>query len=205
MTSIPFKTILFLIEFITFLVSCSTDTDYKVPGLNPLLFTEDFSYSVSENSLTEKGWILFAEAGTKNWSEAAYSGGAYAEFTSYQSGEALNIAWLISPSIDLENHKTAKLLFQIAQAYVSNSENSITVLISSNFDNKPTTVKNATWIPVAFKHPTLNYDSNFKYVNSEVDLSNYMGNINIAFKVLGSGTDATLNGTYQLDNIRVIN
>ncbi len=205
MISIPFKTILLLIAVLTFLVSCSKDTAILVPTLKPLIFSEDFSYSASANTLADNGWILFAEAGTKNWTEAAYSGNAYAEFTSYQSGEASNIGWLISPSIKLDNNKACKLLFQIAQAYVSSSENSITVLIASNFDGNSATVLSASWIPLAFKHPILNYDSNFEYVNSEVDLSNYTGNINIAFKVSGSGTSAALNGTYQLDNIRIVN
>jgi len=205
MISIPFKTILLLIAVLTFLVSCSKDSDIVIPTLKPMLFTEDFTYSVSENSFAAKGWLLYAEAGTKNWTEAAYSGDAYAEFTSYQSGEASNIGWLISPSIKLDNNKASKLLFQIAQAYVSSSENSITVLIASNFDGNSATVLSANWIPLAFKHPTLNYDTNFEYVNSEVDLSNYAGNINIAFRVQGSGTNTALNGTYQLDNIRVVN
>jgi hypothetical protein len=44
----------------------------------------------------------------------------------------------------------------------------------------------------------------FEFIKSgEIDLSAYKGNINIAFKVKGSGTNNALDGSYQVDAIRV--
>ena len=47
-------------------------------------------------------------------------------------------------------------------------------------------------------------DSYFEFIKSgEIDLSAYKGNINIAFKVKGSGTNNALDGSYQVDAIRI--
>lgn len=200
-----FKTVLFTALTITLLSSCTKDSDFEVQPLKSMLFSEDFSV-VADNStsLTARGWVLYNEAGTKNWSEGVYSSDAYAVFTSYQSGEAVNIAWLISPAINMDNHDSEKLLFQAAQAYVSSSANSLEVLISSDFDGNAANVGTATWSPLVFNQPILNYANNFNYVNSEIDLSSYTGNIHFAFRVKGSGTNTSLDGTYQIDNVRVI-
>lgn len=199
-----FKTVLFTVVTLTLLSGCSKDNDYEVTAFKPMLFSDDFAVTTSPTSLTDRGWTLFSEAGSKNWSEGVYSNDAYAVFTSYQSPDAVNIAWLISPSINLDAHDGEKLLFQAAQAYVSTSANSLEVLISTNFDGNSANVLSATWTPLVFNQPIQDYANNFNYFNSEIDLSAYTGNIHVAFKVKGSGTNATLDGTYQIDNIRVI-
>lgn len=202
-----FKTVFFAALTIILLGSCTKDTDYETQPFKEMIYSDDFSFIADNpNSLTDRGWILFPEAGTLNWSEDIYSGDSYAVFTTYgaTTPETVNIAWLISPTINLDNHDGEKLLFQAAQAYVSNSANSLEVLISSDFDGNASNVLTSTWTPLPFNQPTLAYDSNFDYVTSQVDLSSYTGNVHIAFKVKGSGTNNTLDGTYQIDNIRVI-
>ena len=50
------------------------------------------------------------------------------------------------------------------------------------------------------------YDTNFDFFSSgKIDLSSYTGNIYIAFKYKGSGTNTALDGTYEIDNIRIFN
>lgn len=200
---------LLLIGFIT-LVSfsgCSPEDDIKNSDLKPFLFYEEFK-SVTETTegqpLDIAGWTNFAEAGTRKWNQGYYNGTKYAEFTSYQSGQATNIAWLISPSINMDANENEKLAFDVAQAYVSSASNSIDLLVSTNYDG--TNVTAATWTPIAFTKPVLDYDTNFDFFSSgKVDLSSYTGTIYLAFKCKGSGTNFSLDGTYEIDNIRIFN
>lgn len=199
-----FKNVLFAFGALALITSCTSDNDYEVQAFSPMIFSDDFNVVAGDgNSLAAKGYTTFNEAGITTWQHDAYNEDGYAVLDNYQSPDAVTIAWLITPSIALGEKSSKKLLFQIAQAYVSSPANSIEVLISDNFDG--TNVLNATWTPVAFNQPTLDYDHNFDYTNSMVDLSTYAGNINVAFRVKGSGTNTTIDGTYQVDNIRVIN
>lgn len=206
-----FKTVFFAALTIALFARCTSDNDYEVLPVKEMIFSDDFTFLPdNDHTLTDRGYTLFNEAGTVSWSEEQYpaypstSGDAYAVFTSYQSNELSNIAWLITPSINLDQRDGEKLLFRAAQAYVGSSANSLEVLISTDYDGDPTHVLSSTWTPLSFTQPTLTYASNFDYVNSSVDLSSYTGNAHIAFRVKGSGTNTSLDGTYQIDNIRVI-
>jgi hypothetical protein len=103
--------------------------------------------------------------------------------------------------MDLKDKET--LVFQSSQSYVSAAANKLEVLISNNFDG--TNVTAATWTPITATLPTTT-SPYFEFIKSgEIDLSQYTGNISIAFKVTGSGTNTTLDGSYQIDDIRVFN
>jgi len=201
--------ILALVAFTPF-TGCAPEDDIKNSDLSPYLFYEEF-LSVKEETegdpLEILGWTNFAQAGTVKWNQGFYSGTKYAEFTSYQSNEPSNIAWLISPPINMDLLENEKLAFDVAQAYVSSSSNSIELLYSTNYDG--TNVTAATWIPLTFTKPPLDYDTNFDFFSSgKIDLSNkeiFTGNINLAFRCKGSGTNFSLDGTYEIDNIRIFN
>jgi hypothetical protein len=187
---------------------CSPENDIENPTIEPFAFYQDFSSSVTEATADEpiviEGWTNFAEAGTVKWAQGFYSDTKYAEFTAYQSDEASNIGWLISPPINMDLQKDEKLAFDVAQAYVGTSSNSIELLISTNYNG--TDVLDATWQSVAFTRPPLDFDTNFDFFSSgKIDLSSYTGNIYIAFKYKGSGTNTSLDGTYSIDNIRIFN
>lgn len=191
---------------------CSPENDIKNPTVEPFAFYQDFAGSVSEATegqpLQIEGWTNFAEVGTVKWEQGFYSGTKYAEFTAYNPNPALrevsNIGWLISSPINMDLQKDEKLAFDVAQAYVETSSNSIELLISTNYNG--TDVLSATWQSVAFTRPPLDYDTNFDFFSSgKIDLSSYTGNIYIAFKYKGSGTNNTLDGTYSIDNIRIFN
>lgn len=187
---------------------CSPEDDIKNPTVEPFAFYQDFAGSVSEATegqpLEIEGWANFSEVGTVKWAQGFYSGTKYAEFTAYQSNEASNIGWLISPPINMDLQKDEKLAFDVAQAYVGTSSNSIELLISTNYNG--TDVLNATWQSVSFNRPPLDYDTNFDFFSSgKINLSSYTGNIYIAFKYKGSGTNTALDGTYSIDNIRIFN
>lgn len=184
---------------------CSPEDDIKNAKVNPYLFYQDFASNTTDGqNINIQGWTNFAEAGTVKWQEGIYSGSKYAEFSGYQSGQASNIGWLISPSINMDANTNEKLAFDVAQAYVSSSANSIELLVSKNFDG--VNVLDATWESIPFNKPPLNFDTNFDFFSSGIiDLSKYTGNIYLAFKVRSSGTNFSLDGTYEIDNIRIYN
>lgn len=196
--------ILFILGFVAIVsfTGCSPEDDIKTPNLAPVLFAEDFAVGAVDNTiLNSQGWVNFAEIGTAKWKEQIYSGNAYAEFSSFQSGQATNVGWLISPSINLDKYANETLVFRSAQSYVTSSSNSLEVLISSDFNG--TNVTTANWEPLAATLPTTS-SVYFAFIKSgEIDLSSYTGNVNIAFKVKGSGTNTALDGSYQVDDIRV--
>lgn len=183
---------------------CTKDDDYEVHGLTPMIFAEDFSEGAVDNTVLDTpNWINYAEAGTMLWKEQVYSGDAYAEFSSYNPSapEPVNIGWLISPAINMDEHEGEKLQFRSSQSYVSSAANSLEVLVSTDFDG--TNVLGATWEPLDVTLPTPS-STYFEYVKSGiVDLSGYTGNIHIAFRVKGSGTNSQLDGGYQIDTVRI--
>lgn len=196
-----FKSILFTTLILLSFASCTSDNDYKVVQFNPLVFAQDFNVGADNTELILTDWNNYAEVGTAKWKQQIYSGNGYAEFSSYQSGQASNIAWLISPAINMDAHEGEKLVFQSSQAYVSSAANSLQVLISTDYDG--TNVTAATWTPVNATLPTTSA-TYFEFLKSgEIDLSSYTGNIYIAFKCKGSGTNSALDGSYQIDNIRI--
>jgi len=184
---------------------CSPEDDIKLPNETNFKFYEDFSTfteAAEGTPIALADWTNFAQAGTVKWNQGFYSGTKYAEFTSYQSGQASNIAWLVSPAINMDTMHHETLAFDVAQAYVSSSANSIELLISTDYDG--TDVLAANWTPISFTTPPLNYDTNFDFFSSGlIDLSGYTGNIYLAFRCKGSGTNTALDGTYELDNIRI--
>ena len=200
------KTIKLLFVFFV-LVSfsgCSPEDDIKNPNLPSYKFIEDFvSNSVDGDVINLAGWTNYAETGTVKWKQGIYYSDKYAEFSGYQSGQPSNVGWLISPAINMDTYENEKLAFDVAQAYVSSAANSIDLLISTDFDG--TNVGAATWTTVAFTKPPLNYDTNFQFFSSGlIDLSSYEGNIYLGFKVRSSGTNFSLDGTYEIDNVRIV-
>ncbi|WP_396156094.1 hypothetical protein [Flavobacterium sp.] len=198
------KIIIGLLAFMP-LMGCSPENDIKIPESTTFAFYEQFNSFTEQtegNSIALSGWTNFAEVGTVKWEEGYYNGTKYAEFTSYQSGQATNIAWLVSPAINMDIMDNETLAFDVAQAYVSSSSNSIDLLVSTNYDG--TNVLAANWQPLSFTKPPLDFDTNFDFFSSGlVDLSSYTGSIYLAFRCKGSGTNFSLDGTYELDNIRI--
>lgn len=195
--------ILGLVSFLT-LTGCSPEDDVKNPDFVPMIFSEDFSVGSVDNTLLQTpGWENIAEIGTAKWKVQEYSGNAYAEFTTFQSGEAVNVGWLVSPKIDMDAQEGEKLQFQSSQSYVTAAANTLEVLIATNYDG--TNLTTANWQPVPATLPTTS-SVYFAFIKSGIiDLSTYTGKINIAFKVKGSGTNTTLDGSYQIDEIRIYN
>jgi hypothetical protein len=115
-----------------------------------------------------------------------YSGNGYAEFNT--GAKVLsNVAWLISPKIDMDTHTNEILTFRTAQHHldVDSPLNSLEVFVSSNFDGL--NVTKATWIPLKVILPK-QATPWYQFVGSGgVDLSSYTGKSSL------SGTPAREN------------
>lgn len=183
---------------------CTPEEDIVTPKFSPFELYEDFTSNTTDGSAIDlAGWTNYAEVGTVRWNQGIYYSDKYAEFTSYQSAQAVNIAWLISPKVPVSTN--TKFSFDVAQAYVSTVANSLELFISDDYDG--TNVTTATWVKVDFNQPPLVFETNFDFFSSGlIDLSSYAGKeIYIAFKVKGSGTNTSLDGTYEIDNVRIVN
>ena len=115
--------------------------------------------------------------------------------SAYRSGEAQNIAWLISPPLVVHNGMT--LSFQTAKAYWRHD--ALKVFISTDFDGY--NVRTATWMELPARIAT-NTDPNHAWIDSgDIDLSAYAGQtVYIAFRYKGSD-DYNQTSTYRIDNV----
>ena len=166
------------------------------------IISEDFQSAIHNTNLDFPGWTNFAEEGAWVWRERVYSGNGYTEFSTYNSPNDVNIAWLISPGVDLDAQENEFLNFKMAQHHLQSDLNTAEVFISTDFDGS--NVLGATWISVSANLPSQS-NSWYQFVDSGlIDLSSYSGTLHVAFKVTGSGTDQTLDGAYQLDDFTIL-
>ena len=180
---------------------CVSEDDTELAPYDAVLISEKFDLGADNTILETEGWQNIAQTGSAQWRIQRYSGNGYAEFSSYQSGDNVNVSWLISPAIQLEANNPWALDFQVAQSYVTNPANSLEVLISTDYDG--TNVDTATWIPLEANIPGTNAVY-FEFMDSgEISLASYSGTAYIGFKVTGSGTNSSLDGSYQIDNVIV--
>lgn len=178
------------------------ESDIMLEGTRPqAIFSEDFQSATNNTNLDLPGWTNYAEEGTWVWREKTFSGNGYAEFSAYNA-QASNVVWLITPGIDLSNYTTKTLQFKVAQHHldVDSPDNSLEVLISTDYDG--TNVLGATWTTIPANLPTM-ATSWYEFLSSTIDISSYNETVYVAFKFRGSGTDTTLDGAFQVDDVKV--
>jgi hypothetical protein len=166
-------------------------------------FSQDFQTVVDKTNLSLPGWANIVQSGTIFWKGTVYSGNGYAEFNTTGAKVLSNIAWLISPKIDMDTHTNEILTFRTAQHHldVDSPLNALEVFVSNNFDGL--NVTKATWIPLNVILPK-QATPWYQFVGSGgVDLSSYTGKINIAFRYTGSGRNLALDGAFQVDDVQV--
>jgi len=166
-------------------------------------FTEDFQ-SVKHNvNFALPGWSNIVEKASKLWRSMVTAGNGYAEFNTTSTTAAENIAWLVSPKINLTDYKNSVLSFRSAQRdlKVDSPLNTLEVYVSANFDGA--NVTKAKWVKLNAKVPSLSTPTREFISSGGIDLSAYSGNINIAFKYIGSGKDKTLNGAFMVDDVKL--
>jgi hypothetical protein len=159
---------------------------------------------VADNSnLSLPGWGNFVQAGSLFWKGAVYAGNGFAEFSISGTKVISNIAWLVSPKIDMDQHTNEVLTFRTAQNHldIDSPLNTLEVYVSTDFDGLNVTT--ATWKPLKANLPKQATPWNQFIGSGAIDLSGYTGKINIAFKYIGSGRNLALDGTFQVDDVQV--
>jgi hypothetical protein len=199
MKTVQIKTLIFTTLIALVLSSCTKSSDIAYPTLKQVYFSENFNSTTG--SALPTGWTSYAEFGSKLWSAGTYAGNGYANMTAYGSGDAVNVSWLISPAIDLDQHDGESLSFQTCHdKYVVNSTNSLQVYISTDYNGN---FGVSHWTQVNYiatlPYP---YTKSYAYVNSgAIDLSLYKGTIHFAFKYTGINPST---GAYQVDNVAIV-
>ncbi len=202
-----FKTAFIALLLAGTFAACSEDDETTLPNTAYATYSEDFGKFDGDYTFDfeEKGWTVFTEAGSKNWFRNNFGTGdannVYLEFSSFNSGNASNIGWVVSPAINIDQAKLKRMSFQSAMHHATSLDNKFELFVSTNFDGD---VTSAEWEQKTFKLPPyLGYGGkNYAFVNSGVvDLSAYSGEIYVAFKVTGNSTTQT--GGFQIDNIKV--
>ena len=163
-------------------------------------FSQNFESEPDGPDVNIAGWLNVAEAGSVKWHTEAYGGNTYTEFSPYQSGDASNIGWLITPPIDMDSHTNEVLTFETAQHHYDDAR--LEVFISNNFDGTEAGIANATWVDAG---ATIAGDSDnwYSFISSgNIDLSSYTGQIYVAFKF--TGNDSNASGGFFVDNFMVL-
>ncbi|GGF01556.1 DUF5689 domain-containing protein [Flavobacterium limi] len=170
---------------------------------NVPFFTEDFQTVTNNINFALPGWSNIVEKASKLWRTMVSAGNGYAEFNTTSTTAAQNIAWLVTPKINLTDYKNTVLSFRSAQhdLKVDSPLNTLEVYISTNFDGS--NVTKANWIKLNAKVASLSTPIRQFISSGGIDLSAYSGNINIAFKYIGSGKDKTLNGAFMVDDVKL--
>lgn len=201
---IKFLKIIFLLTLSTSaLTSCVGDDDYVIPTVFSYAFNEGFSSCPTGSGSVEvpialDGWVNYNATATRLWHARTFNNNIYAEFSSFYSAAGTNdVAWLITPAIDLTTTTGEILAFSTKTRYANGYP--LTAFISTNYDGTTAGIATATWTPLTFTAPT----TNDVFVSSgNIDISSYESdNVRIAFKYTGSKAGVTT--TLQLDNVKI--
>jgi endonuclease I len=183
-------------------VSTSAEKSYTIednPSTN--IFYEYFETSTPEAPIDINSWILHEEAGAKTWEGREFESNKYAQMSAYSTGETSNIAWLITPEIDLTSIISATFSFISKDAY--NNGEPVEVFISTNYSGTGDP-SSATWSELSATFATgssSGYADNFTE-SGEININSYCGNtVFIGYKYTGG--DPSLTTTMQIDNVLI--
>ena len=176
--------------------SNGTENDFVLEGVEPpipgtSIFSETFGSGQGEFAIQD---ILLSPELTFVWNhDASYScmkASAYVSGQNYESE-----SWLVSPAIDLSGVSAATLKFDQAVNYGS-PQGALSVLVSVNYEGDVTT---ATWTELSLSQWPAG--SNWTFINSTADLSQYAGQtVTIAFKYTSTSSSSA---TWEVKNFVV--
>ncbi len=174
------------------------------------LFEEDFEGMPTGSAISSNGWTSYAEVGSYNWRALTTTdegnpgpGNTIASMGAYNSSTDENIAWLISPSIDLDAQNTEFVNFQSSNSFSDDSE--LEVLISTDWDGTTANIATATWtaLPAIIVGDDEYYEDWFD--SGLINLSSYSGTAYVAFKYIGGfPPSGNIDGTFEIDNYKVL-
>ncbi|MDP5157463.1 MAG: DUF5689 domain-containing protein [Flaviramulus sp.] len=170
------------------------------------LFYEDFETQSNNRLIEISGWTNYIEVGSEGWegyssTSSNASLGRSARVQPASSGDLSNIAWLITPPIDLDAYNNLTLQFKTSNSLADSSF--LEVLYSLDWDGIEANITSANWGVLSAAYVVKDTDSFVQWFNSgNVNLYCSSGTMYIAFKYTGGGID-TFDGIYELDEISV--
>jgi|GEM_PF-826308 len=178
-----------------------TNSDLTEETYTYYIFKEDFETITPDAVIDVNDWITFNQAGTKSWEGRDFSFNKYAQMSAYNTSEPSNIAWLITPEIDLSGLSIGSISFKTKDGY--NNGEVLEVFISSDYTGTgdPNSVRWTKLNPTIASGTTTGYAPSFTE-SGNIDISAFCGNtVYIAYKYTGGSTG--INTTIQLDDILI--
>lgn len=158
---------------------------------------ETFTGVPNDIDLSLSGWSNIAEIGSRVWRGRIFSDNGYAQATSFNSQDPVNVMWMITPEITIDQPK--ELTFETSMNFWVHD--ALEVFISTDFTGN--NLASANWTALEARIAT-DGDTPQEFIPSgSVDLSAYTGTIHIAFKYTGNNSSNT--STYRVDNVVVKN
>lgn len=158
---------------------------------------EEFNSVSDYEDVNIEGWTNIIVEGTRKWQGKSFSSNKYAQSTGYNSGLAAMETWFITPPV-INTNGDKKLNFKSAMAYWEHTGEPFTLLASTDFDGSNFDVAN--WTELSATLPDAG-SGNYTWLESgEVSLANFVGNVAIAFKYVGSDTEST---SIQIDDVTI--
>jgi hypothetical protein len=190
------KTLLFLI------IGLFLSTFATAQLVNETFETQPTVTSGTHPSVTISGWLNHATEGTRTWLARQFGDpvNRYAQATAFNSTDASNVYWLITPGVNMNLSTNESLSF----FYNSGFDNgfALSVLYSNNFDGTTGGITTATWTDITSNF-TIPAGPSGAYGTlasaGTIDVSAYTGTVYFAFRYTGAATGITT--TVQVDNI----
>lgn len=159
---------------------------------------EDFASVVQYDPISITCWKNIPTTGSVVWEGGTFSGTSFARCEAYNSGEAVNVMWLISPPVTYASGM--ELSFITEKAYWTHDP--FAVFISTDFDG--TNAATATWTPIPCTH-AVSSDADYTWVPSgNIDLAPYLplgGDFVIGFRYSGGDGSTPQTTRYDIDDV----
>ena len=159
---------------------------------------ENFDGITNQTDINLAGWTNSALKGNRKWQGKTYQSEKYAQATSYNSSDAENVSWIITPPVTYSSD--LKLSFKSAMAYFKHD--GLSVWILTGYNGNP---EDAEWTQInATLANSASGDNNW-VPSGDIPIQNfvpsgYSGNIYIGFRYQGTQTNTT---TFRLDEVKI--
>ncbi len=162
---------------------------------------EEFNSVEDYTDVALPGWTNIIVEGNRRWQGKTFSGNKYAQASGYNSNLDAMETWLITPPV-INTSGDKILTFKGAIAYWEHLPGNVPMTVMASTDYDGSNFETATWTELSPNLPDEN-SANYSWVESgDVSLANFVGNVAIAFKYTGSGTETT---SFQVDDVVISN
>jgi len=188
--------------------SYGNDLTFKTSFVSSLTnISQTFESQTVSSDVVISGWLNYKQAGTRAWSTRQFGSplNKYAQFSAFSSTapETSNIAWLITPAVNLNLTTNEIFSFYYNSGYYTGE--ALTVYYSTDFDGTEAGVAIATWNEItSYFNLPVSSSTAYNTIASagSVNFKSILGTaVYFAFKYTGSGVSGGVSTTIQLDNI----